>query len=95
MPFCRIIGAIGLEMIKLPVADAWNKNAPNIAPAIGVAIEFNDLVRLAIVRRRRRATAHRRGRAAEDDELNAGHHEDCSIRQGISELQGGLAAATW
>ncbi len=41
--------AVGLKVIELPGLEAGNEHAPDVAPAIGLAVEVDDFGRLAIV----------------------------------------------
>src|SRR5262249_37510251 len=49
MPALGIVGAVGLKVVELTCAETWNEDAPDVAPAIGIAIENNGLGRFAIV----------------------------------------------
>src|SRR5438309_8528828 len=66
-----IVRAIGLKMIELPRADARNKNAPDVPPAIGLGAELDDLFRLGVVGLLIEQQPHFLGAAAINDELDA------------------------
>ena len=86
-PRLGIVRTVGLKVIELPGADAGNEDAPDVAPAVGLAVELDDLLRLAVVDLVVQQQPHRRGAAAEDDKLHAILVENGAIRQHVRELE--------
>src|SRR5207248_10422080 len=84
----RIAGAICLEVIKLTSAEAWNEDAPNIAPAVIVWTELDDLFRLEVLDVLIEQEPHRRRTATIDDELDAILVKNGAVRQHVGELEG-------
>ena len=83
----RVERAVGLEVIELAGADARDEHAPNIAPAVGLAVELDDFRRLAVVDLVVQQQPHRRGRSAEDDKLHAAVVQNRAVGQRVTELQ--------
>ena len=43
-----VVRAVGLEVIELADADAGDEDAPNVAPAVGLAVEFDHFFRVEV-----------------------------------------------
>ena len=85
-----IARAIRLKVIKLPGAGAGNEDAPDISPAVGLALEGDGLRRLAVFHFIVQQEPHFLGAAAEHDKLHAIIMENGSIRQHVRELEFGM-----
>ena len=83
----RFMGTVSLEVIKLPRGGSRDKHAPNMAPAVQIGIELDDVRRLGIVDAVVEQNAHGGRAAAEDDELHPAIMNNRSIRKGVRELQ--------
>ena len=86
MAFFRSEWPVGLKVVKLSCFEAWNEDAPNVAPAVGRRIKFDDPIRLAIGDAAIQQHPHRRGGAAVHDELHPRFLKDRSIRKRVMKL---------
>ena len=76
----RFVRSVRLEMVELTRPHAGDEDTPNVAPPVQVRVEVDDFGRLAIGRPTVEQHPHRRGRAAENDELNPTIMYNCTIR---------------
>ncbi len=86
----RFVGPVGLQVIKLPRSGAGHEDAPDVAPAVQVGIELDDVGRVGIVDALVEQDPHCGGVAAENDELHPSIVDDGPVGEGVSELQGCL-----
>ena len=85
-PWLRVERAVGLEVVKLTGLEAGNEHAPDIAPAVGLGIEFDDAARLAVVDVSVEQHPHRGGRFAINDKLHAAVAQHRAVGQRVAEL---------
>ncbi len=74
-------------MVELPRSDSGHEDAPNVAPTIRFAIEFDDLVRSRSIHIFVEEQSHGRCRTAEDDELYTSFTNHRSERHFVGELE--------
>ena len=82
----RIEWPVGLEVVELPGSEPGDEHAPNVAPAVARRFEFDDPVRFEIVDAIVQQHAHRRRRAAKDDELDPAIAQHRAVWQRIGKL---------
>ena len=83
----RFMGTVRLEVIKLPRAGSRNEHAPDMAPAVQIGIELDNVRRLGVVDAVVEQNTHGGRTAAEDDELHPSIVHNSTIRKGVRELQ--------
>ena len=75
-------------MIELPGIQARDKHAPDVTPAVMVAIKVKLVGRFPVVDMLVEQDAHPRGIAAKHDKLHAAVVQDGTVRERVGELQG-------
>ena len=76
----RIVRSIHLQMVQLPVGHSRDEETPDVAPAIGLRVEGNNLFRFAVVDAIVQQQSHGGGRAAEDNKLHTAIVEERAVR---------------
>ena len=82
-----IARSVGLKMIELAGADAGNKHAPDIAPAVGFDVELDDVIGLAVFDLVIEQEPQRGGVATEYDKLHAAVVNERAVRKLVGELK--------
>ena len=77
---------VGLQMVECAGRESGDEDAPNVAPAVGFAVENDDFRGFAIGDLLVQQHAHGRGRTAKHDELHAVVVQDRPVGQGMTEL---------
>ncbi len=88
-PFGRK-GAICLEVVELPSPDSGDKDTPDISPAVGIAIQFDNLGRFEITDPIVEQDAQPNGSTAEDDKLHAVFAEHGPIGKDMGKIENGV-----
>jgi hypothetical protein len=87
----RVERSVGLEVIELSRPGAGHENAPNVAPAVQIGVEIDDIARLAGGDVPVQQDPHRPGAAAENDELHPPIVNNGTVRKRVGEPQDGRA----
>ncbi len=90
-PVVRLERSIGLKVIELTGPGPGHENAPDVAPAVQIGIEIDDITRLPRRHVPIQEDPHRRGTATEDHELNPPVVYNSTIRERMCESQDGRA----
>ena len=82
----RIERSIGLKVVKLTGCEIGNKDAPNVSPAIRIAVKVDHFGRFEVVHRVIQQNTHRCCRPAEHHELHSSVVEDRAVGKCLRKL---------